>query len=115
MFVATAIVSVLLAALLTASAVGKLTRQESIVQTAVRVGFSKDRLNQLAVLLLAGAAGLVAGLWWAPIGVAAAIGVIGFFVVAIVFHLRADDAANIPKPLAFAALAVAALVLRLLS
>jgi hypothetical protein len=33
---------------------------------------AEERLNQLAALLLTGAAGLVVGLWWRPAGVAAA-------------------------------------------
>jgi hypothetical protein len=52
------------------------------------------------------------GLAWAPIGVAAAIGVILYFIVAVAFHIRADDAENLPTPLALAAIAVAALLLR---
>ncbi len=36
----------------------------------------EDKLDYLAVILLAGAAGLVLGLVWAPLGVAAGIGVV---------------------------------------
>jgi DoxX-like family len=113
MFVATVILSILLAAMLTFSAVSKLTRQQAIVESVDRVGFPRDKLDHLAVILLAGAAGLVLGLFWGPIGVAAAAGVVAYFVVTVAFHLRAGDAAHAPKPLLIGLLAAAALALRL--
>lgn len=113
MFVATAIVSVLLAALLAFAAIRKLSHREPIVQTYLRVGVPEDRLNLLAIILLAGAAGLLLGLLWTPIGIAAAVGVICYFIVAIAFHIRAGDAKNLPTPITYAVLAVAALALRL--
>lgn len=115
MFVAAAIVSVLLATLLALSATRKLTHREPVVETYLRVGVPEDKLNYLAIVLLAGAAGLILGLLWAPIGVAAAIGVICYFIGAVVFHIRANDAKNLPTPLAFAAIAAVALALRLVT
>jgi DoxX-like family len=113
MTLATSILSVLLAALLTSSAILKLTRQEPFVTGYVRVGVPEEKLDYLAIILLAGAAGLILGLVWAPIGVAAAAGVVAYFIIAVVFHIRADDARNLPTPLALEAIAAAALVLRL--
>ena len=113
MTVATAIVSLLLAALLAFAAARKLSHRETVVQTYVRVGVPEDKLDYLAMILLAGAAGLLLGLLWAPIGVAAAIGVICYFIVAIASHIRAHDERNLPTPLAIALIAVAALVLQL--
>jgi hypothetical protein len=115
MFVATATLSVLLAAILAFSAIRKLSHQERIVQTYARVGVPEDKLDYLANLLLAGAAGLVLGLVWAPLGVAAAIGVVCYFLVAVAFHIRANDAKNLPTPLVIALIAGAALVLRLMT
>ncbi|MGH2978844.1 MAG: DoxX family protein [Solirubrobacterales bacterium] len=112
MVVATVIASVLLAALLAFSAIRKLTHQERIVQGYLRAGVPEDKLDYLAIILLAGAAGLVLGLFWAPIGVAAAIGVICYFLVAVAFHIRADDAENLPTPLVIALIATLALILR---
>ena len=77
------------------------------------MGVPEDRLNYLAAILLAGAAGLILGLFWAPIGVAAAIGVIIYFSTAVAFHLRADDARNLPTPLTLLVLGIAALALQL--
>jgi hypothetical protein len=105
--------SVLLAALLTYSAITKLSHRERFVQGYIRVGVREDQLDYLAIILLAGAAGLVVGVFWAPIGIAASIGVILYFLIAIAFHVRADDAEHLPTPLAIALIAVAALILQL--
>jgi uncharacterized membrane protein YphA (DoxX/SURF4 family) len=113
MYVATVIVSVLLAALLARSAVQKLSHQEQVVQSYRRAGVPEDRLDHLAVLLLAGAAGLLLGLLWALFGVVAAAALVCYFAVAAAFHIRAGDARRLPTPLAMAAIAATALALRL--
>jgi DoxX-like family len=113
MFVAAAAVTVLLAALLVFSAIRKLSHREEVVQTYVRVGVPEDRLDRLAFVLLAAAAGLVIGLLWAPLGVAAGIGVVGYFAAAVVAHVRADDTKHLPAPVAYALIAMVALALRL--
>lgn len=74
---------------------------------------AEDKLNYLALVLLAGAAGLILGLLWPPIGVAAAAAVTCYFVVAVAFHIRANDAENLPVPALIAVMAVTTLVLRL--
>lgn len=115
MVIATAAVSILLAMLLVVSAIIKLTRREPFVQGYLRVGVPEDKLAYLAYLLVAGAAGVIAGLWWAPLGMAAAIGVICYFLVAVIAHLRARDAKNLPTPLAYLLVAVLVLTLQLAS
>jgi DoxX-like family len=65
------------------------------------------------VILLAGAAGLVAGLFWAPVGVAATVGVVAYFTLAVAAHVRFRDQRNLPTPLAILLLAVAVLILRI--
>lgn len=111
--VAATIVSSLLAVLLAWSAIRKLSHQERFVRGYLRVGVPEDRLGHLAVILLAGAAGLLLGLLWSPLGVAAALGVVCYFVVAIAFHIRADDTRNLPTPIVFEAMATAALALQI--
>lgn len=111
--IASVAVSVVLAALLAFSAVRKLGHQEQVVATYVRVGVPEARLNLLAAVLLAGATGLVVGLAWAPLGVAAAAALTLYFAVAAVFHVRADDAEHLPTPIALGLLAAVAAVLRL--
>lgn len=113
MFIATVVVSALLAALLAFSAVRKLSHREEVVQAYAKAGVPEDRLDHLATILLAGASGLILGLVWAPIGVAAAVGLVIYFLVAVAFHIRAGDAQHLPTPLVIALLAAAALVLRL--
>jgi DoxX-like family len=115
MSVATIVLSSLLAMALTYSAVRKLSHQPEVVATYTRVGVPEDKLNYLAVILLAAAGGLIVGLLWAPIGIAAAIGLIVYFVVAIAAHIRHHDAANAPTPAAIELMAVAALILHIAS
>jgi hypothetical protein len=106
-----AIVSLVLVGLLVVTAARKLSHRESVVATYRRVGVPEERLNALAALLLVAAVGLIVALWWPPAGVAAAGGLIGYFVVAIAAHIRAGDSRNLPTPLAYLALAAAVLVL----
>jgi len=106
-------VSLVLAALLLVTAVRKLTHAPAVVETYRRVGVPEDRLNLLALILIAGAAGLVVGLWWQPLGVAAAAGLVAYFVLAVVAHVRHHDRKPLPTPLAFLALSVVALALHL--
>jgi hypothetical protein len=115
MSTATTIVSALLAAILAAAAVRKLSHREEVVASYERVGVPPERLDHLAFILLAGAAGLVIGLFWAPIGIAAAIGVICYFVLAIVAHVRHHDERHLPTPVAIEVLAVATLTRRVAS
>jgi hypothetical protein len=112
MFAATVAVTSLLAALLAFAAVRKLSHQEAVVESYVRVGVPPDKLDYLAYILLAGAAGLVLGLVWAPIGIAAGAGVVCYFVLAVAAHIRHHDERNLPAPLVIEALAIAALTLR---
>ncbi|MGC0365285.1 putative membrane protein YphA (DoxX/SURF4 family) [Rhodococcus sp. 27YEA15] len=114
MFIATAIVSALLAVLLLASAAGKLRKDPAQVESMKSVGFPESNMWLLATAEIAGAAGLVAGLFWWPIGAAAAIGVILYFIGAVVAHLRVSDGKQLPA-IVVLLVAVAALVLRLVS
>ena len=112
MFAAAAVISSLLAALLTFSAIRKLSHRPEVVAMYTRVGVPEDKLDFLALILLAGAVGLVAGLFWGPLGVAAAAGLVVYFMLAIGAHIRADDAVHLPTPVVIELMAVAALVLR---
>ncbi|MFE4370118.1 DoxX family protein [Streptomyces sp. NPDC056835] len=114
MFIAYAVVGILLAVALTGSAVGTFTRQEKIVGSMTGIGVPESWLPRLATLKAAGAVGLVVGLWVPLLGVAAAIGVVLYFIGAVLMHLRAKDYAIAPAAVLFL-LAVAALVLRLAS
>ena len=61
---------------------------------------------------LAAAAALLAGIWWPVAGPAAAAGLVGYFLMASIFHVRAKDIANLAMPAVLTLLAGAALTLR---
>ena len=102
-------VSLVLATLLLTTAIRKLAHAPGAVETYRRVGVPERRLNLLALVLAAGAAGLVVGLWWRPPGVAAAAGLVAYFVLAVVAHVRHHDLKPLPTPLVFLALSATAL------
>jgi hypothetical protein len=112
--VAADLVSTLLAVLLAVAAVRKLSHRKSIVASYARVGVPEERLNLLAFVLLLGAAGLLIGQLWTPIGVAAAACVTAYFTLAAAAHVRHHDLGQLPTPLALLGLAVASLLLQLL-
>jgi uncharacterized membrane protein YphA (DoxX/SURF4 family) len=114
MFVAAAVISGLLAAALLLSGRGKLVKDPQQMKTMSAVGFPENRLWLLASAEIAGAVGVVAGLFWWPIGVTAAIGVILYFIGAVGAHLRVRDMSFAPA-LVMLFVAVAALVLRALT
>jgi hypothetical protein len=113
MFIATAVVSALFAAALAYSAIRKLSHHPAVVASYAAAGVPERWLNRLALVLLTGAAALLAGLVWAPLGVAAAGALLAYFAVAISFHLRNGDAPHLPVPATMAALALGVLLLRL--
>ncbi|MEV6110189.1 DoxX family protein [Streptomyces sp. NPDC051940] len=113
MFTAIVIVAVVLAALLAVSAALKLSHRPDVVAGYARVGVPEERLNALAGLLLAGAAGLLAGLFLKPLGVAAAACLTCYFLLACAAHVRSRDTAHLPTPLVLLALAAAELLLLL--
>jgi DoxX-like family len=112
MFLATVIVSVLLAALMAYAAARKLTHRPEVVASYVRVGVPEERLNILALTLFAGAAGLLLGLLWMPLGIAAAVAVAVYFLVAIAAHVRSGDLEHATTPIVMELLALAAAILR---
>ena len=79
-----------------------------------KVGVSESWLTTLGILKAAGALGLLIGIRVPLIGIAAAVGLVLFFVGAIVTHLRARDY-SFGLAVVFLLLAIAALVLRLAS
>jgi hypothetical protein len=113
-FIAFAVVGLLLAAVLAVSAAATFTRQEQAVSTMTRLGVPESWFPRLATLKALGAVGLVAGLWVPLIGGAAATGVFLYFVGAVITHLRVKDYEIAPSGV-FLSLAVAAFVLRLAS
>ncbi len=114
MFTAYVVVAVLLAAVLLLSAYTKVIRFERTVATLTKVGVTEAQFAPLATCEAAGALGLLAGLWVAPLGIAAAAGVALYFVGALGAHARVRDR-DVAAPVVILTLAVAALVLRIAS
>jgi hypothetical protein len=82
----------LLAAIANAfSAMLDFVRYRQVLVNMARAGVSESWLTTLGVLKAAGALGLLVGFSVPLIGIAAAIGLVLFFVAAIITHLRARD------------------------
>ncbi|MFE3456987.1 DoxX family protein [Nocardiopsis aegyptia] len=95
-------------------AAADLLKADFVLANSARVGVPRSWLPFLAVLKLAGAAGLLLGLLWLPaLGAAAAVGLVAFYLGAVAAHVRAGVLSNIAFPGAYLALAVASLVLAL--
>jgi DoxX-like family len=109
------VLSVLLAAMLAVSAWRKLSHREEVVAEYARVGVPEARLNALAALLLAGAAGLVVGLFWPPLGLVTTAAVLLYFLLAVAAHIRRRDTAHIQSPVTVALWAAITLALRLVT
>lgn len=114
MFLAYVIVGVLLALVLAASAAFTFARNPAITDSMGKVGVPDSWLPRLASLKAAGALGLLVGLVVPFIGAAAAVGVVLYFIGAVIAHLRVRDYTFAPAAV-LAVLAVAALVLRVTS
>lgn len=90
--------------------VADLARARFVLGNCAAVGVPPTWLIWLGLAKIAGAAGLVTGLLGVrPLGVAAAVGLVLFFVGAVVAHLRARVLRSIGFPAGFLALACAAL------
>jgi len=114
MFIAYVVVTLLAAAANIFSATVDFIRYKQVLINMAKAGVSESSITTLGILKAAGAIGLLFGIGVPLIGTAAAIGLILFFVGAIITHLRAHDY-SFGLAVAFLLLAVAALVLRLAS
>lgn len=81
-----------LTVMLSLSARMKLVRDQRAVDVIGGVvGVPLRAFPVLALLEIAGWAGLLAGIWLEPLGVAAGAGLVAYFMVAITSHLRVRD------------------------
>ena len=92
------VVLIIVAALLGAAAAGsgiqKLRRDPKVMESMSGVGVGAKQVPVLALLELLGALGLLVGIWVAWIGLAAAIGLVLYFLGAIVAHVRVKTPAK---------------------
>lgn len=109
-YIATA---VLISAILVFTARNQLVREKEVTASLTRLGVPDRMFAVLATLQLLGAAGLLIGIFFRPLGIAAAIGVVLFFLGAVIAHLRANDAKGAPIPAVLAAFSIVPLALGL--
>jgi uncharacterized membrane protein YphA (DoxX/SURF4 family) len=98
-------ISVLLAAACLLPAVGKLTGNPKMRQSAEHFGIPWPRYRLIGVAELAAAAAILIGLWWHPLGLAAAAGMALLLTGALITHRRAADSGKEMAP-ALVALAI---------
>jgi hypothetical protein len=91
LFIATAVLSGLLAFVFGAGAVGKLTAMRSEVDKSTKLKIPWPRYRLIAIPEAAAAVGLLAGLGVAPLGVAAAVGLVALMAGALAFRIRVHD------------------------
>jgi len=91
-------VSVLLAGLLMFSAALKLSGKPAVIESYARVGVDRRRLPLLAAVLVVGTGGLLVGLWWTPLGIAAAGALVVYFALALLAHALHDDISHAATP-----------------
>ncbi len=111
MFTAYIVVTVLAALANAFSATLDFIRYKQILVNMAKVGVSESWLTTLGILKAAGALGLLVGIRVPLIGIAAAIGLVLFFIAAIITHLRGRDY-SFALAIVFLLLVLAALVLR---
>jgi hypothetical protein len=105
------IVTIAAAAWVGFSAVSMFARAKWVVEPITEYGVPTSWWPWLGTAKAAGALGLIAGLFWPPIGIAAAIGLILYFAGALVTVARARSYAHLLYPALYLAPVVAALVL----
>jgi DoxX-like protein len=111
MFIAYTIVAVVLALMNVGTARAKIRGLEPATSGLIAAGVPTSWFVPLALLNLAGAVGLLIGIGWRPLGIAAAAGLLLYFLGALGFHVRANDLKGMPMPTLFTVLSAAALFL----
>jgi hypothetical protein len=110
MFTALLIVTIMTIVANAAMFAAGLARARFVVANADQVHAPRSWVPFLAILKGAGAAGLLLGLIGIhAVGIAAAAGLVAFFVVAIGFHVRARVFYNLAFPGAYLAMAIGSL------
>ena len=116
LFIAYLVVAPIVALMMLISASGKLTLNPGAVQVIHdTVGVPLRLFPLLAACEIAGGVGLLAGMFWPRIGVAAAGGLVLYFLGAMVSHIRVGDLAGLKAPIVPLLLSTTAFVLRLSS
>ena len=116
MGIASLVITIVLAAMALFSGFGKLRNDPHIVKVVHEtVGVPMKYFPLLAACEIAGAVGLVLGIWWSSFGVAAGISLLLYFLGAVLSHLRVGDVKGIGPAVFLLILSAAALWLRLVT
>ena len=99
------VLSVLLAAACLLPGSAKLLGHPKMQKSAAHFGIPWHRYRLIGAAELAAGAGVLIGLWWHPLGVAAAAGMVALLIGALATHRRALDSAKEMAP-ALLALAI---------
>jgi len=109
-------ITILLAAMVLFSGIAKVRRDPKVVRVIHEIfGVPMRYLPILAVCEFAGALGLLLGFLWPPLGMAAGIGLVLYFLGATISHLRVGDVKGIGAAAFLLVLAAAAVALRVLT
>ena len=98
MSIVTVIASLLAAAVLAGSAATKFLGTRFSTETAAHLGLSPALNRVVGICETAAVVGLVGGLLWWPLGIAAAGGVMLLMLGALTFHRRAGDSMATAAP-----------------
>jgi hypothetical protein len=112
MFTAYVVVTLLTAALVAFSAAGVFSHAKWVVEPLTHYGVPRSWWPWLGTAKAAGAAGLLVGLFVPVIGIMAGIGLVLYFIGAVITVVRARWYSNIPPPLIYMTSVAAALALR---
>jgi uncharacterized membrane protein YphA (DoxX/SURF4 family) len=91
MYIAVEILSVLLAFVALAAGAPKLVLKGPSGQLQSHMGLSPALVRFIGVAEVLAAVGLIVGLFWRPLGIAAAVGFAALLIGAVGFHSRAGD------------------------
>lgn len=101
------------ALMVTYSGIGKIRYHPLQVKVVHEtVGIRLKYFPFLAACEFAGAIGIVVGIWWPLLGIAAGIGLVLYFIGAIIAHLRVGDVKGIGSAAFMLVLAGGAMALR---
>lgn len=100
MTIALVIVASLLGVAAAASGLGKLAKKPAVVEQLAGLGVAASAIPVLGLIEIAGTIGLIVGIWVAPLGSAAAIGFVLYFLGAVLAHVRHHDKAKDLAPAA---------------
>lgn len=112
MFTTYVVVAILMSTVLVASAGAKAIRTQHITGQMASLGLPESLLLFLVAAQVSGAAGLVVGIWWGPLGIAAAVGLTLYFAGAVASHLRVGDHKGAPPAIVLTLIAIALIALR---